>query len=82
MSIGLCNCAGTPTYGRALGAAGDVNGDGFDDVTIGVPGYTYPGFGTPGAVFVYLGGPAGLSPEPAAIIEGPWMPGFYSGFGW
>jgi hypothetical protein len=48
----------------ATGAtAGDVNGDGYGDVVIGV-------FNKPSA-YVYLGGPGGLGTTPAATLTGP-----------
>jgi hypothetical protein len=46
-------------------SAGDVNGDGFDDVVVGAP------FRDNGAVFVYLGSSAGLSSTPAWVAEEP-----------
>ena len=47
-------------YGTAVATAGDVNGDGYDDVIVGAPGYNN-GAGEEGAVFVYHGSAAGLS---------------------
>ena len=47
-------------YGTAVASAGDVNGDGYDDVIVGAPGYNN-GAGEAGAVFVYHGSAAGLS---------------------
>ena len=44
------------TYGRAL-ASGDFNGDGFDDLAVGVPGEN----GSSGAVSVIYGSAAGLT---------------------
>jgi hypothetical protein len=43
-------------YGRAVASAGDVNDDGFDDIVVGA---TFTG--GEGRVFVYYGGPGGLS---------------------
>lgn len=41
-------------FGHALAAAGDVNGDGFDDLIVGAPDDDFSGIGT-GSVFVYSG---------------------------
>lgn len=41
-------------FGHALAAAGDVNGDGFDDLIVGAPDDDFAGIGT-GSVFVYSG---------------------------
>ena len=50
--------------GRSVAGAGDVNADGFDDVVVGAA--DYGDITQSGAVaLLYLGGPGGLSPEPA-----------------
>jgi hypothetical protein len=51
-------------FGRAVGTAGDVNGDGFADVVVGAYYYRFT-FQNEGAAFVYYGnGGPGLSPNP------------------
>lgn len=48
--------------------AGDVNGDHYDDVLIGA--YNHSGSAAnEGKVYLYLGGPAGLSPSPSWTAE-------------
>ncbi len=47
--------------GYAVGTAGDVNGDGFADVIIGVPRDTYTYTEPVGAAYVYHGSAGGLS---------------------
>ncbi|WP_168210865.1 Ig-like domain-containing protein [Persicimonas caeni] len=47
-------------FGSSVSSAGDVNGDGEDDVIIGGPGYTL-GEDDEGSAFVYLGSPSGLA---------------------
>jgi hypothetical protein len=42
-------------YGRSVASAGDVNGDGFADILIGVPKSTFPPFNFQGAAFVHMG---------------------------
>jgi hypothetical protein len=56
-------------FGRAVGTAGDVNGDGYSDVIVGAPFYDN-GEVDEGRVYVYHGSPAGLSNSPAWIVEG------------
>jgi hypothetical protein len=55
-------------FGAAVGTAGDVNGDGYDDVIVGAPLYTN-GQTNEGAAFVYYGSAAGLSPIAAWLGE-------------
>jgi len=52
-----------------VASAGDVNGDGYDDLIVGAPGVTNGEVGE-GAAFVYLGGPSGLSTTPDWSAEG------------
>lgn len=54
--------------GRSVASAGDVNGDGYGDVIIGISGY-----GGNGAARLYLGSSSGLSGTPAwtAVGETP-----------
>ena len=51
--------------GTSVATAGDVNGDGYDDVIIGAPFY-----GTGGAAFVFHGSASGLSATPNWIGTG------------
>jgi len=46
--------------GTGAAGAGDVNGDGFDDVILGAPAYS-DGQAAEGRVFLYFGSPSGLS---------------------
>jgi hypothetical protein len=55
--------------GYSVASAGDVNGDGFDDVIIGAVGYSNPQRNE-GAAFLFLGSPDGLTSSPAWAIEG------------
>ena len=56
--------------GRAVRTAGDVNGDGFDDVIIGAPTLSnHPSFELTGSTQVYFGSAEGLSPEPDWSID-------------
>jgi len=50
-------------FGFWTDGGGDINGDGYDDIIIGSPGYSHAFVGE-GAVFVYFGGPDGPGLEP------------------
>jgi hypothetical protein len=50
-----------------VSSAGDVNGDGFADVVVGVYGI----FGRGGNTFMYMGGLHGLDPVPVTLAAGP-----------
>jgi hypothetical protein len=54
--------------GASVAGAGDMNGDGFDDVAIAAPGYDGD-LSNEGRVFLFLGSPDGLGSAPARVIE-------------
>ena len=56
-------------FGESIASAGDVNGDGFDDVIVGARLFDN-GLSFAGKAFVFHGSPAGLSPTPDWTIEG------------
>jgi hypothetical protein len=62
-------------FGTDVAMAGDVNGDGYTDVIVSDPQF---GGANSGAVFVFLGGPAGPSTSPTTTIQSTQ---FNSGFG-
>ncbi|MBK6531840.1 MAG: FG-GAP repeat protein [Deltaproteobacteria bacterium] len=62
-------------FGGAIAAAGDVDGDGDDDVLVGAPrrgGYT-------GAAYLFLGARAGLPEAPAQTFEGAATGSYFGG---
>ncbi|MBN2098473.1 MAG: FG-GAP repeat protein, partial [Dehalococcoidia bacterium] len=55
-------------FGYCVGTAGDVNGDGYDDVIISAPRYGASFY--EGRVYVYLGSAAGLGSSPSWTVDG------------
>jgi len=55
-------------FGNWVDSAGDVNGDGYDDVIIGHPGWSSPE-DAEGRAYVYLGSATGLALTPAWYFE-------------
>jgi hypothetical protein len=72
-----CNQAGA-RCGESVSAAGDVNGDGYDDVLVGAPYYD-AGETDEGRAYLFMGSPSGLSTTPDWIQEGN-QPGAAFGF--
>jgi hypothetical protein len=57
-------------FGWSLAGAGDVNGDGYDDLLIGAPWQSGIAV-SEGYAFLYLGGPGGIAATPAATLTDP-----------
>jgi len=51
-------------FGYSVGWAGDVNGDGYDDVIVGAPYYDYQGEVNEGMAWIYRGSSTGLVGAP------------------
>src|SRR5258705_1660893 len=66
--IGEVNQAGAHLADK-LSGAGDVNGDGYDDIILGA-GFYHDGETDEGAAFVFLGSPGGPSLTPDWMAEG------------
>jgi FG-GAP-like repeat/FG-GAP repeat len=62
-------------FGASVASAGDINGDGYDDVIIGGAGFNQ----NIGRAYLYLGGAAGLSSSPTTTLTGPDGPGGFFG---
>ncbi len=58
-----------PYLGNSVAAAGDVNGDGYDDLLVGADGHDN-GHVDEGRAYLYLGSSSGLATSPAWTAEG------------
>lgn len=56
-------------FGASIAVAGDVNGDGFDDVLVGSSGWG-PNMNGQGRAALYLGSSSGLATTPAWTLQG------------
>ncbi len=65
--------------GYSVGFAGDYNGDGYDDIIVGAPGYPNDYLSAHGRVFIFLGSANGLSNGPVYQFIN-WFDG-YTGIG-
>lgn len=52
-------------FGISLGKIGDVNYDGYSDIAVSAP------FENDGVVYIFLGGPNGLSKKPSQVLKAP-----------
>lgn len=64
-------------FAYGVSSAGDVNGDGYSDIVVGALMYDN-GETDEGAAFVFHGGPTGINPTPATILEAN-LPGAWFG---
>ena len=55
----LASSQSSSRFGESVASAGDVNGDGYDDVIVSAPGYS-DGQQSEGAAFIFQGGPSGI----------------------
>lgn len=60
----VAGSASGATFGSAVGTAGDVNRDGYDDFLVGAQ----ESFGYFGRAYLYMGSPSGPSTSPAATL--------------
>ncbi len=56
-------------FGSSVAFAGDVNGDGYNDVVVGAPTDPTTGVGA-GSAYLFLGGVGGLALVPARVLRG------------
>jgi hypothetical protein len=54
------------SFGRSVAAAGDVNGDGYEDVLVGARNHD----GNRGRAYLYPGGAEGLGAVPILVLDG------------
>jgi len=77
-------CAAGDKFGAAL-TWGDLNGDGFDDLAVGVPGKSFPGASGAGQVHILYGSALGLTAAGDLVLTQPFFGDLKEtgdGFGW
>ncbi len=57
-------------FGSHVQTAGDVNGDGYDDVLVGAPSFDVAAMNHAGKVYLFPGSQAGLAAAPSWTVEG------------
>ena len=57
------------SLGAAVASAGDVDGDGYDDFLVGVPGFDAPSSGNDGQVLVFAGSATGPETTPTWTLD-------------
>ncbi len=65
-STTLCGESASSNFGSSVAGAGDVNGDGYDDVVVGAYGYN----SSTGRVYVYLGSASGVATAASTTLTG------------
>jgi hypothetical protein len=66
----LCGGARDAWLGFLMSRAGDVNGDGYDDLLVGSPGWTGKSKAARGRVMLFAGGPRGLANHSMWTVDG------------
>ncbi len=61
--------AASTFFGVSIAAAGDVNGDGFDDVVVGANGFGGSGIAGEGRAYAFMGSAVGLSTSPGWVVD-------------
>ena len=65
-------------FGISVSYAGDVNGDGYDDMVAGAFRHALPSLGQAGRAYVFHGAPTtGFAAVPSTVLDGPWMDGHF-----
>ncbi len=79
MAVGPTDAGPNEGFGKTVSSAGDVNGDGFDDVLVGDPDANNGDVVGGGRVYLFLGSLTGPSNQPHQILRGLFPSGY---FGW